>query len=343
MNQQKSRILCAAAGIIILIFDAQTALPAAREGIELCIKSLIPSLFPFFVLSGLLTGNLTGFPSRWFSILEKWFHIPAGSGALVTIGFLSGYPVGAGNVCTALRNKQLSRNQAQRMASFCNNAGPAFLFGMVSQQFSHPRYVWLLWAIQIAGSFVLARISYLDDHPEGLCISSNSVTPVQAMNQAMHSIAAVCGWVILFKILLEYLRVWVLSMLPIPAEVAVTGLVELSNGCVALHKIQPEGIRFLVASMMLSYGGCCVCLQTCSICYELSPKEYIRDKLIQCAVCTSLAILLQPAFPAEQRPAIASPLLFIPTTILCALIFSRKKRKKAVAMQRHLMYNQGNA
>ena len=59
----KRKILTAslsASGILLLILDGKTAISGASEGLQLCIRSVIPSLFPFFVLSNLLTGTLLG-------------------------------------------------------------------------------------------------------------------------------------------------------------------------------------------------------------------------------------------------------------------------------------------
>ena len=46
----------AGAAMLMLILDGRTALTGAAEGIDLCIRTVIPALFPFFVLSPLLMG-----------------------------------------------------------------------------------------------------------------------------------------------------------------------------------------------------------------------------------------------------------------------------------------------
>ena len=65
----------------------------------------------------------------------------------------------------------------------------------------------------------------------------------------------VCGWVILFRILIAFLERWFLWLLPASVRVAVTGLLELSNGCCALAEIKDFKMRFLLCSGMLSFGG----------------------------------------------------------------------------------------
>ena len=47
----------AAAGLAVgLLVQAQTAADAVREGIDLCLRAVIPSLFPFFAVSSLLVS-----------------------------------------------------------------------------------------------------------------------------------------------------------------------------------------------------------------------------------------------------------------------------------------------
>ena len=41
--------ISAAVGLLVLIFDSSLAIQGAREGVELCLRTVIPSLFPFFV------------------------------------------------------------------------------------------------------------------------------------------------------------------------------------------------------------------------------------------------------------------------------------------------------
>ena len=57
MKPQKFGILLfSAAGLFLLIVDSHTAAAGVREGLELCIRTLIPSLFPFMFLAMLLNS-----------------------------------------------------------------------------------------------------------------------------------------------------------------------------------------------------------------------------------------------------------------------------------------------
>ena len=102
----------------------------------------------------------------------------------------------------------------------------------------------------------------------------------------------VCCWVILFRILVTFLQQWFLWQLPPWLAVFVTGMLELTNGCCELMQIENIGVRFVICSCMLAFGGFCVLLQTASVTKGLSLRYYVLGKgmqtifslLLSCAV-----------------------------------------------------------
>ena len=69
------------------------------------------------------------------------------------------------------------------------------------------------------------------------------LTLPDALQCSLKIMANVCGWIILFRILIAFMTRWVLWLLPVPAQVAITGILELSNGCCALDKISNEELK----------------------------------------------------------------------------------------------------
>ena len=280
--------IAAGFGMILLILDSKTALAGAREGIDLCIRTVIPSLFPFFVLSSVLNRALMGTSLKWLRPVGALCGLPEGAEPILIPAFLGGYPVGAQSVTAAWKAGQLSRQDAQRMLAFCSNAGPSFLFGMVAAMFPEGKIPWLLWLIHIAGALLTAvmlpgrsadRVTLNDGHREDL---------TDTLRGSIFVMACVCGWVVLFRILIVFLDRWVLWLLPMNLRVAVVGVLELSNGCCDLWRIPDLRVRIMLASLMLSCGGLCVLMQTRSVTQGLSLRYYLLGKLIQTAVCMLL-------------------------------------------------------
>lgn len=296
MNSRKQQIgtlVFAAIGMGLMIIDTKTALSGAKEGILLCIGTIIPSLFPFFVLSNLLTSAVFGLKSAWLRPIGRLFGIPAGSEALLIVGLLGGYPVGAQSVTQAYRAGHLKKDDARRMLGFCSNAGPAFIFGMASSLFESPYIPWILWAVHILSAlFVSFILPGRNDGGEVSPVKAASLTLPQALSKAITVMAAVCGWIILFRVLIAFLQRWFLWLLPETAQIALIGLLELSNGCCELINIPGEGLRFLLCAAFLSFGGLCIAMQTASVTEELGM--YLPGKLLQGLISILLAAALQP-------------------------------------------------
>ena len=127
MNNKRTLSVCfAGIGMMALILDASSALYGASEGIDLCVRTVIPSMFPFLVLSIFLTGQMFSLRLRWLRPLGRLLHLPENAEVIFLVGLLGGYPMGAQCIRQAYDTGGLSRPDAQRMLCFCSNAGPAF-------------------------------------------------------------------------------------------------------------------------------------------------------------------------------------------------------------------------
>lgn len=288
MTKSKATGVCAALGMLLLILDSKTALSGTAEGTELCIRTVIPSLFPFFVLSGLLTSAFLG-----ASLPVSLSIVPKGAESLLLTGFLGGYPVGAQSIAGAYRSGQLSKHQAEQMLAFCNNAGPAFLFGMIAPMFPSPQYAWLLWGIHIASALLVAFL-LPKEHSSASIVPGRTLSLTDALTQALGITGQVCGWILLFRGCIAFLDRWFLWMLPQEWQVLLIGLMELSNGCIFLSAVESTEIRFLICSAMLAFGGLCVTMQTISVTRGLSLKLYFPGKVLQTAFSVFLSWLVLP-------------------------------------------------
>ena len=328
MSKKNLRMaLAAAAAMLVLILDGKTALEGTSEGLSVCIRTLIPSLFPFFLLSSLLTGALSGQAIPILKPVAKLCRIPSGAESLLAIGLLGGYPIGAQGVALMHRAGQLRNPQAARMITFCNNAGPAFIFGILSGKFTSPAAPWLLWAIHICSAIFVGILLPGDLQGQHVSSSCRHLSLTELMTQALRAMALVCGWVIIMRMVLTFLDRWFLWMLPTPAQVAASGILELSKGCIQLLRIDCEGLRFIIAAGLLAFGGICVTLQTASVTSGISMALYFPGKVLQSSVSILLAYLMQLAFPPEARyhsPALLSVAAIVLIGAVLALLYHKK-------------------
>lgn len=269
------RTSLAAAGMLLLILDSKTVVLGAKEGIEICLTLVIPSLFPYLFFSSILTSTLNR------------------SGSLFLIGMLGGYPAGAQVVRSAYDFGNLSKQSAQRMLGYCNLAGPSFIFGMLSSLFTKAYIPWIIWAIHILTGFVPYLIFREKKIQKNLSSAKNASSISDILLRAVRSICLICAWVFLFRILLRVLETRFLSQFPPICRIVLSGILEMTNGCCKLSAVS-EPIRFILCSGFLGFGGICVLLQTSSIVKELGIKFYLGGKLIHGILSTTVATMFLP-------------------------------------------------
>ena len=330
MNRKRTLLMgtAASAAMLALILDSRTALSGAAAGVELCLKTVIPSLFPFFVLSHLLTGVATGSRIRWLRIIGKWCGIPSGAESIFLTGLLGGYPVGAQCISQAYAAGQLRKEDAGRMLGFCSNAGPSFLFGMVGCLFTSGTTAFILWCIHILAALIVGCLLPGRRSSTATLPESRPEPPGQALQQSIRAMANVCAWVVLFRVVLGFSEKWFLWLLPKAGQVIFSGLLELSNGCMDLKQIPEENIRFLLTSVFLGFGGVCVGMQTLSVTGQahLSPGLYFPGKILQAAVSALMALPVSVfLFPGTAH--IDTLYWLIPLILGCSILLPLKKRK----------------
>ena len=315
-----------AIGFLLLILDSQTALSGTAAGLELCIRTVIPSLFPFLFLSTLLTATASNLKLPIFIPLCRFLRIPESAVPVFLTGILGGYPAGAQSVRDAYSQGLLSRSSAERMLGFCNNAGPAFLFGVTAALFPSPWMPWALWCIHILSALAAARILPAQCESKPISIPDKPISMTTAMNRSLKSMAQISGWIILFRLLIAFCIRWFGWFLPATGQVLLFGLLELSNGCCALPDIDSVGLRFIFCSVFLSFGGLCVTMQTMSAVGDLSMRFYFPGKLLQTAYSAAIAALIQSLMPGGMGESIPVYLQILLISVCILPSFLKKVR-----------------
>ena len=281
-------------GMAAVILDSRTAMAGAAEGAAMCLQTLVPGLFPLMVLSAMLAASLP-------------------QGGLVAAGLLGGYPVGAKNAAQAFQEGRLSREEAERMAVGCCCAGPSFLFGVAREL--HPGRLWMIYLVSVGAVWLLLSPSGRAGAPR------KTATLSQAIRGSLGAMTQICGWVIWMRSLLAVLDRWVLWALPHWAQAGVWGVLELTNGIMALRHVEPD-LAFVLGAGMVGFGGLCVMMQARALAGELSLKLYFPGKVFQGCLCLLLAAAL-------SRTPLSAPVWFLVAALGggCAVILRKNKKR----------------
>lgn len=292
---------------LLMLRSPETMLAGASKGLILWYQSALPSLFPFFVLTGLLihTGTIFVINQLAGTFLCKLFCISRQAVFPVICGYLCGFPMGA-KISSDLTEKDLlSSSEGEYLLSFCNNASPAFVAGYACSRCLH------LPALAIPSFFLLTGSSFFCSlffrrfyHQEKNLSSSagyadstsQNMSFASALDQsilsASDSIIKIGGYIIVFSVLLEFLSQ--LFKQKNVQTVVFLSLIELTNGVQMIARLPlSDQTRFVLTMAVTSFGGFCAIFQTQSMILSRnwSILRYITEKLVTSAV-TSLFTLL---------------------------------------------------
>lgn len=118
--------------VILCLFAKETS-QVAKNAIYLCLDIVIPSLFPFFVLSKIIVPYISRLPCPGFlkGFIERVFHLPYYTIIIILLGFMSGYPSGAKMTRDLFDQKLLNSKQASKLLPMANNCSPLFIIGTI--------------------------------------------------------------------------------------------------------------------------------------------------------------------------------------------------------------------
>ena len=140
-----------------LLFFPDVSATAAREGVTLCLQTVLPSLFPFFVLSSLLVqSDVPRLLSRAMAgVMYPLFGVSGAGASALILGLLGGYPVGARTVAELYGRGEIAREAAEQLLAFCNNSGPGFFLGVCGTAvFGSARAGMYLYLIHVGAALV---------------------------------------------------------------------------------------------------------------------------------------------------------------------------------------------
>lgn len=274
--------------------------PSIRSSVTaalfLCARSVIPALFPFMVVSSLLIslglGELLSAPlSGWMAL----YGIGGAGASALVLGLIGGYPTGGRAAAALYREGLVSRDEAERLLAFCNNANPAFLITVLGVGvFGSFRAGLWLWLIHIAAALLTGLLtarprrdlprSTPQNRPAFRAAGFTSAF-VSSVQSALGNILSVCAFVVVFSILSLPIR-----RLGGIVGTAATGALELFS---VLPLLTPDRTGFILAAGIAGWGSLSVLCQTAALTVDtgLSLRRCALGKAVQSVLSMLLAAL----------------------------------------------------
>ena len=274
-----------AAAVLLLAFP-QAVQTGVRRGLAICGTILIPSLFPFLVLSGfwIRSGLASGVGRRMSPLMRRLFGFSGSAAAAMVIALIGGYPAGANAVAQLCEQGSVQTAEARRLLRCCVCAGPAFIIGGIG--------VGMLGSVEagvrllIAHWLAFAAVALTERRQGGICRAreaaedSVGVAVAQSVHGAAQSLLSMCGFVLLASGALSVADALGAAALPSAWRCILTCVTEVSTGCIeaaGMGRAMP-----FVLGAALGFGGLSVhgqiAARTASL--GLMERGFFRARLL---------------------------------------------------------------
>ncbi len=296
----------------LLVLQSPQVIAAVQKALLLCYQTIIPSLFPFFVLSAILTsGSFVRFLSKCLSPVMMPLFGVSGAGALpLLLGMISGYPTGAKVTAELYKKGAITQREAMQLLPFTNNSGPLFMIGAIGTgMLSEPRWGMFLYLVHIVSSLL---VGFCFRFYRSKATRSLKQTPLhqgkalslsEAMSSSLNSILAVCGFILFFSALSACLFPF-FDQLPFPFPFLFKTLPEVTAGA---QYIVSSGfslrITLTLLSAVIGFGGICVMMQVAGISSGIPFSTYPIGKGLQGVLAAVITYLTFPFFFPEAETA----------------------------------------
>ena len=285
-------VLAILTAAILLLLRPQEAADAVRDGLTLCGRTVIPSLFPFFVVISLLLqlGAAEALGSLFGPVMRPLFRMRGVCALPLLAGLLGGYPSGAKTAAGLYGQGRISRQEAELLLGFCDNCGPAFLMGYVGAGIlKDPGAGIRLYLVHILAALLTGAALCRLIKDRGLALTGKSllikaVSFPQAMTSSVSGAVAstlnICAVVVFFQVLA--------ALPPPPLPLPVLGGLEMVGAAAALA---PGRMGFIAAAAIVGWGGLSVHCQAMSLTAPegLSFRWHWVGKGMQAALSALLA------------------------------------------------------
>ena len=290
--------LCLGGVLVWFLAGAGAVREVMREGLSLCVRTVIPSLFPFMVAtSALLSLGFGELAAPWLAgLMEPLLRVPGAGSAALLLGLIGGYPIGAQTATELYRDGLVTRAEAERLLAFCNNSNPVFLISVLGAGvFGSVRAGVWLWLIHVLSALLTGLVfrgtgadarSSRTARPPAFRTTGLIPAFVGAVRSSVSGILSVCGFVLFFYVLAHPLAA--LGGKLAPCLVGITELFSLTPLLTA------DAFGFVLAAGAAGWGGISVLCQTLAVLEGsgLRLRNCLLGKAAQGLFSLLLALLL---------------------------------------------------
>lgn len=264
--------------IFTFINNSNIIIDSVNVSINLFIKNLFVSLFPFFLLADFLINyNYVYYLSKIFKF--KYSYV-------ILMCMLSGLPSNAKYISKLLENNQINKEDAEILMSVTFFPNPMFVVVSIGVLVFNNTFTGIVMLLNIyLSNIIFYLIKYKKLTKNNIKINNNQLSFSSLLKSSilnnMNTLIVILGTIVFFttitNILFNYIE------MPLVFESIITSIFEMTSGIKKISDLTiSTNLKYMLISSSLSLSGLSILAQASSMLsnYNLDFKSIIKNKLI---------------------------------------------------------------
>lgn len=270
--------------------------------INIWINTLIPSIFPFILLSSFLInyGFIDLLCLLFGNITEKIFHLPKEATFAIITSIFTGFPTGSKYVKDLLKEKKINIQEANHLIMFTNYSNPLFVVFGIGETLLHNKNVGYLifFSHLFTGLFIgfLTRnkINNINKKLENEKRRKKFINVLlDAIDNSFKILINMLGIIIFFLIIITIInKIFKESLLTL----IIDGIIEMTSGInlIVAKKNISNRLKASIVGFFISFSGLSVHFQIKSIIddTEINYKNFLFARIFHAILCFILIYTL---------------------------------------------------
>lgn len=265
-------------------------------GFKICAFNIIPTLFPFFILSDLWVSVVFFAENSLVAkCFERLFHINSEGLSPFVIGNICGFPLSAKTAAEKHKNGLISKIELDALMTISNNPSLAFVVSGIGVGLFHSIKIGIILYFSVLTSAVISGLIFrpaVTESPKSGNKAKQRFDLLKSISSAGLSSIVVSSYIIFFSGIIGVIKSLIKNKFIVSL---ISSFLEVGSACsIICESTNDLGVFCLpLISFTLAFSGLSVFMQTFSILPQsISKIKYLLKKLFQGIISALITVLL---------------------------------------------------
>ena len=291
--------------LLILIFFyifiySRTVKKTIVFGLYLWINTLIPSIFPFLLISKLLVKyNILNIINDFLGIyIEKIYKISRVSTFVVLFSIITGFPSGSIYIKELLQKENIDLTEANKLITFTSFSNPLFVISVVGETLLNSKIIGIIIYIShlitglLVGLFFKRKIILSNKNSTSNNNQSFIKNLTDSINESFTVLFNMLGIILFFLIIVSMINTFLPNNI---ISLLLKGIIEITTGVIYISKSQINIVlKASLIGSIISFNGLSIHYQVKNIISDtkISYKNFLKSRIIHSLLCFIFIYLL---------------------------------------------------